>query len=271
MAVRAETVEKVYECIVRGVHVMLRKSDEWVNATQILKVAGISKDVRPGLLKQEIIPGEHHIVDGHGNYKGVWVPLERGRELATKYGVRPLLDPLFDFIQIKFKSAAPAQPDSNPPLPPVIRIYKAVYESVQVYECMLQGVALMLRRLDCWVNATQILKLAGLSRTKSDEIIRKELLRGPHERVKGKDKDSKFCGVWIPLERGRELATQFGVAGITGPLFDFPALICSLRGQSQLNGLPAPHEVQQILAEIDALRSCRPSSASQAGEGESGD
>lgn len=36
----------------------------WVNATQILKVAGISKSARTKILDKEVIPGEHEKVQG---------------------------------------------------------------------------------------------------------------------------------------------------------------------------------------------------------------
>ncbi|EIN06003.1 apses-domain-containing protein [Punctularia strigosozonata HHB-11173 SS5] len=90
---------QVYECMVRGIAVMRRRSDSYVNATQILKVAGVDKGRRTKILEKEILPGKHEIVQGgYGKYQGTWIPLERGREVATQYGVAPLLAPLFDFV-----------------------------------------------------------------------------------------------------------------------------------------------------------------------------
>ena len=100
--------------MVRGIAVMRRRADAYVNATQILKVAGIDKGRRTKILEKEVLPGKHEIVQGgYGKYQGTWfvrlfisshscscldrVPLERGRDLATQYGVAPLLAPLFDF------------------------------------------------------------------------------------------------------------------------------------------------------------------------------
>ncbi|KAL4065852.1 hypothetical protein V8B97DRAFT_2021001 [Scleroderma yunnanense] len=89
---------QVYECMVRGIAVMRRRGDSYVNATQILKVAGIEKGRRTKILEKEILPGKHEIVQGgYGKYQGTWIPLERGREIAARYGVAPLLAPLFDF------------------------------------------------------------------------------------------------------------------------------------------------------------------------------
>ncbi|KAH7926027.1 apses-domain-containing protein [Leucogyrophana mollusca] len=77
---------------------MRRRGDSYVNATQILKVAGIEKGRRTKILEKEILPGKHEIVQGgYGKYQGTWIPLDRGRDIASLYGVAPLLAPLFDF------------------------------------------------------------------------------------------------------------------------------------------------------------------------------
>ncbi|CAE6454645.1 unnamed protein product [Rhizoctonia solani] len=100
---------QVFECMVRGIAVMRRRSDSYVNATQILKVAGIDKGRRTKILEKEILPGKHEIVQGgYGKYQGTWIPLERGRDVATQYGVVSLLSPLFDYIP----APAPLHPRS---------------------------------------------------------------------------------------------------------------------------------------------------------------
>ena len=107
---------QVYECMIRGIAVMRRRADSYVNATQILKVAGIDMALRTKILEKEIFPGEHEIVrEGYGKYQGTWyafnhyttrlssltvsrIPLERGRDVANQFGVAGLLAPLFDHI-----------------------------------------------------------------------------------------------------------------------------------------------------------------------------
>jgi regulatory protein SWI6 len=68
---------QVYESMVRGIAVMRRRADSYVNATQILKVAGVDKGRRTKILEKEILPGKHEIVQGgYGKYQGTWsVPL----------------------------------------------------------------------------------------------------------------------------------------------------------------------------------------------------
>lgn len=52
---------------------MRRRADSYVNATQILKVAGVDKGRRTKILEKEILPGKHEIVQGgYGKYQGTW-------------------------------------------------------------------------------------------------------------------------------------------------------------------------------------------------------
>jgi len=61
----------VYEFICRNVAVMRRRSDAYLNATQILKVAGFDKPQRTRVLEREVQKGEHEKVQGgYGKYQG---------------------------------------------------------------------------------------------------------------------------------------------------------------------------------------------------------
>ncbi|KAG9034319.1 hypothetical protein FRB95_013355 [Tulasnella sp. JGI-2019a] len=89
----------VYEMICKGVALMRRRSDGWLNATQILKVAGFDKPQRTRVLEREVQKGEHEKVQGgYGKYQGTWVPLERGISLAKQYNVSPIIQPIVEFI-----------------------------------------------------------------------------------------------------------------------------------------------------------------------------
>ncbi|KAG7093689.1 hypothetical protein E1B28_007346 [Marasmius oreades] len=117
---------------------------------------------------------------------------------------------------------------SGRPIPnqPPVKIYNAVYSSVQVYECMIRGIAVMRRRGDSYVNATQILKVAGVDKGRRTKILEKEILPGKHEIVQGGY--GKYQGTWIPLERGRDIAQRYGVLPLLAPLFDFTPSTSSL-------------------------------------------
>jgi regulatory protein SWI6 len=83
---------------VNGIAVMRRRKDSWLNATQILKVAGIEKGKRTKVLEKEILIGEHEKVQGgYGKYQGTWIKFERGLEFCRQYGVEELLRPLLTY------------------------------------------------------------------------------------------------------------------------------------------------------------------------------
>jgi ankyrin repeat protein len=81
-----------------NVSVMRRRSDSFLNATQILKVAGIDKGRRTKILEKEVLNGEHEKVQGgYGKYQGTWIPFQRGVALAKQYEVDASIKPLLDF------------------------------------------------------------------------------------------------------------------------------------------------------------------------------
>lgn len=83
---------------VNKIAVMRRRKDSWLNATQILKVAGIEKGKRTKVLEKEILIGEHEKVQGgYGKYQGTWIMFDRGLEFCRQYGVEDLLRPLLTY------------------------------------------------------------------------------------------------------------------------------------------------------------------------------
>ena len=97
--------------------------------------------------------------------------------------------------------------------------YKAVYSSVSVYEMEVNQVAVMRRRKDSWLNATQILKVAGIEKGKRTKVLEKEILSGEHEKVQGGY--GRYQGTWISYRRGVEFARQYGVEALLRPLFEY--------------------------------------------------
>lgn len=87
----------VFEMTCRGVSVMRRISDSALNATQILKVAGIEKGRRTKILEKEILTGPHEKVQGgYGKYQGTWISYEIGLALCERHQVREFLSTLLD-------------------------------------------------------------------------------------------------------------------------------------------------------------------------------
>lgn len=61
----------VFEFKIDGESVMRRRSDDWVNATHILKAAGFDKPARTRILEREVQKGVHEkIQGGYGKYQG---------------------------------------------------------------------------------------------------------------------------------------------------------------------------------------------------------
>ncbi|MCJ1463121.1 transcriptional regulator swi6 [Pseudocyphellaria aurata] len=99
------------------------------------------------------------------------------------------------------------------------QIYTAVYSGVSVYEMEVNMVIVMRRRLDSWLNATQILKVAGIEKGKRTKVLEKEILAGEHEKVQGGY--GKYQGTWINYARGVEFCRQYGVEEILRPLLEY--------------------------------------------------
>ncbi|KAK5746891.1 Transcription factor mbp1 [Elasticomyces elasticus] len=99
----------VYEFSLPPHNIMRRRSDDWINATHILKVADYDKPARTRILEREVQKGVHEKVQGgYGKYQGTWIPLSDGRVLAEKNGVFEKLRAIFEYVP----------GDRSPPLAP---------------------------------------------------------------------------------------------------------------------------------------------------------
>lgn len=83
----------------------------------------------------------------------------------------------------------------------------------------IQGTAVMRRRADSWLNATQILKVAQIEKGRRTKILEKEILTGDHEKVQGGY--GRYQGTWISYPRGREFCRAYGVEDVLRPLLDY--------------------------------------------------
>ncbi|KAJ5797483.1 KilA N-terminal/APSES-type HTH DNA-binding [Penicillium pulvis] len=89
----------VYEFKIDGDSIMRRRSDDWVNATHVLKAAGFDKPARTRILEREVQKGNHEKVQGgYGKYQGTWIPLPEARMLAERNNVFAKLAPIFDYV-----------------------------------------------------------------------------------------------------------------------------------------------------------------------------
>ena len=74
------------------------------------------------------------------------------------------------------------------------RIYSAAYSGVPVFEMIVNSVAVMRRRNDSYINATQILKVANIDKGRRTKILEREVLSGQHEKIQGGY--GKYQGTW---------------------------------------------------------------------------
>ncbi|KAI0972161.1 ANK-repeat protein MBP1 [Xylaria arbuscula] len=116
-------------------HVMRRRTDNWINATHILKCAGFDKPARTRILEREVQKDVHEkIQGGYGKYQGTWIPLESGEALAQRNNIYDRLRPIFEFTpggespppapRHTSKPKAPRKPavpkwNNKPPPPPI--------------------------------------------------------------------------------------------------------------------------------------------------------
>ncbi|ORZ38717.1 hypothetical protein BCR44DRAFT_1387358, partial [Catenaria anguillulae PL171] len=99
-------------------------------------------------------------------------------------------------------------------------IYSAVYSGVPVWEYMCNHVAVMRRKADSWLNATQLLKVANVEKARRTKILEREWATdSQHEKVQGGY--GKYQGTWIPYERAVELCQKYKIETMVGPLLDF--------------------------------------------------
>lgn len=73
-------------------------------------------------------------------------------------------------------------------------IYRVNYTNTPVFELLVDNVAVMRRKNDSYMNATQILKAAGMEKTKRAKILDREVLIGDHQKVQGGF--GKYQGTW---------------------------------------------------------------------------
>lgn len=99
------------------------------------------------------------------------------------------------------------------------QIYSATYSNVPVFELVTSEGPIMRRKLDSWINATHILKIAKFPKAKRTRILEKDVQTGVHEKVQGGY--GKYQGTYVPLELGAEIAKNFDVFDVLRPIFEF--------------------------------------------------
>ncbi|KAJ1909928.1 Transcription factor mbp1, partial [Tieghemiomyces parasiticus] len=92
---------------------------------------------------------------------------------------------------------------------PPANLYRATYAGVHVFQYHVGAEKVMRRQADGFVNATQILKLAGYDKPKRTRILERTIHPGPHEKVQGGY--GLYQGTWVPLPLAIDLCHEHGV------------------------------------------------------------
>jgi hypothetical protein len=96
MMQRAIYKGEVYEqYVIRGVTVMRRPSNSYVNVTQLLVAAGLNRNQRRNLLKRRDFPTTKDVISG-GSLQGTWIPADLAAQYAAAHGVADEFRALFD-------------------------------------------------------------------------------------------------------------------------------------------------------------------------------
>ncbi|KAJ2079699.1 Transcription factor mbp1 [Coemansia sp. RSA 988] len=89
------------------------------------------------------------------------------------------------------------------------QVWSASYAGVEVFQQLYNGTAVMRRRKDSFVNATQILKCAQYDKPHRTRFLEREIHTGIHEKVQGGY--GKYQGTWVPLDRAIGLSLRLNV------------------------------------------------------------
>ncbi|KAJ3334041.1 transcriptional regulator swi6 [Blyttiomyces sp. JEL0837] len=144
----------------------------------------------------------------------------------------------------------------------MVLIRPAIYSGVQVFEISIHGVPVMRRVGDGYVNATQILRAAGLPKTQRTKVLEKEVCNGIHEKIQGGY--HMFQGTWVPLDVAKRLSKKHGLAELLGPLFEYKLEEGSTAFEDLIAEKKAPKPPKPVVPKIVKSAVATPSWSSEA-------
>ena len=112
----------------------------------------------------------------------------------------------------------------------------SAYSGTRVYVMNIKGISVMRRLHDNYVNATQVLRAAGLAKPQRTKILEKDISRMKHEKVQGGY--AGFQGTWIPEEEALSIAIEYGLEDQITELLNKP-IDAELLEEIQSSPIPA--------------------------------
>ncbi|GMF07707.1 unnamed protein product [Ambrosiozyma monospora] len=88
-------------------------------------------------------------------------------------------------------------------------------EKIPCYEVELNGVTVLRRSDNNYINATKLLNSTHMTRGKRDGILKSEL----NKKIVRKG-PMKFMGIWLPLQKAEIIAKREGIRELLFPLFE---------------------------------------------------
>jgi serine/threonine protein kinase len=188
---------------VNGKPVSMRKSDYWLNATQLLVLAGKKENERKTILdalKKETTVQVQTAAKGFGHATS-WVCYVDGRSLCDTLHVTDLLSALLEYPPEETKIEAQKAGRSKFPIDKFIEVSTGTGSST-----------VSIRRVDFWTNASNILKEAGqnkvatrskLSNIRSRGIVIDVIRAG-----------QKHQGSYIEFSEGLKLCDEYSLSSL---------------------------------------------------------
>jgi len=112
----------------------------------------------------------------------------------------------------------------------------SAYSGIRVYVMTIKGISVMRRLHDNYVNATQVLRAAGLAKPQRTKILEKDISKMKHEKVQGGY--AGFQGTWIPEEEALSIAIEYGLEEPITELLNKP-IDAELLEEIQSSPIPA--------------------------------
>ncbi|KAL8895803.1 MAG: hypothetical protein Q9192_003439, partial [Flavoplaca navasiana] len=187
---------------VRGKSVTMRRSDSWLNATEILDLAGKDKRQRKMIFRLMKEHTKVEIVRASvlGSGPSAWVCYDQGRLLCETFGLSNTLRSLLKFGRGNENDAVPYFRRNNYLIPS--RFIPINFDSRTI----------MMRESDCWINAGHVLQAAWERRIEIEEI-KKDV--GAFEIVHG---EMAHRGVYVSIQDGMQICLKYHLDELAGHL-----------------------------------------------------
>ena len=178
------TGEHYIKMVSEGKAVSLRKSDCWLNATEVLKMAGKTANDRNHTLR---ILKKHTSIQVVGRPLQSWIPYQDGYFLCEFLQLTDTLRPLLEYGK---KQGMNLNDQTN-------YLSNPEFLTVQAGQTMVS-----IRSADMWINVTHILKAGGYNRSEAANVrgkVKHEILRG----------DLATQGTYVDPQAGLDLCKEY--------------------------------------------------------------